>query len=256
MIESKQNKIVKYIKSLSNKKNRDDENVFVVEGERFVSLINEDVEVKYIIVSQSYLQSNDNICNQNDLVIVTDEVFEYIAETVKPQGIMAVCRKQKYNLNDILKQDGTIIVCENMQDPNNAGTVIRTADSTGCICVVFTNNSVDIYNSKVVRGTAGSIFNIPVVYGYDSLEIIKLLKENGFVSYGTHLNTNNYYDDVTYENKTAIFIGNEGNGLLDSTAMSVDKLVKIPMLGKSESLNASVASSVILYEIVRQRRKK
>ncbi len=258
LIQSKQNKLIKKIKSLYLKKYRDLENLFVVEGLRGVSLVceNKAEKVKYILVTEEYFIKIDFKYDEEILHVCTKEVFDSIPEAVNAQGILAVCEKSEDNLEDLIKQTNLfLVVCENIQDPGNAGTLIRTVDSVGADAIVFTKGSVDIYNPKVIRSTAGSILNVKVFENYSSDEIIYICKTNDIKTYGTTLDTDKYHYDVEYNSRLGVFLGNEGNGLLDETQEQLDYKIKIEMCGKAESLNVGVAGSVVAYEILRQKRK-
>ncbi len=264
-ITSKDNKILKVIRSLKVKKSRDKENLFIVEGYKFIfdSLL---YKPKYLVFSESAydkVESYPNIVSELnkllcDIILVPDEIFSTLTDTEMPQGALCVFEKNESNFYDYIKtrsidEDISIIVCESLQDPGNCGTIIRTADAGGFTMCVFTENSVDIYNPKVVRSTAGSILNIPSFNVKDIKEVLKTLRVQKIQTYGTYLNTENYYDKVTYSSRSAIFIGNEANGLTSETVTTLDTLVKIPIIGKAESLNAGVATSIMIYEVLKQK---
>ncbi len=264
-ITSKDNKILKVIRTLKTKKGRDKENLFIVEGYRFI-LESSLYKPKYLVFSETTYDKVDEypdiveelnklLC---DIIIVPDEIFKTLTDTEMPQGALCVFEKNikdyKDFINDLpLESDISIVVCESLQDPGNCGTIIRTADAGGFNMCLFTNNSVDIFNPKVVRSTAGSILNIPSFNVKDINEVLDILKAKNIQTYGTYLNTTNLYDKVTYASRNAILIGNEANGLLDETVSKLDTLVKIPIVGKAESLNAGVATSIMIYELLKQK---
>ncbi len=257
-ISSKQNSLIKKTNSLYKKKFRDKENLFVIEGLRGVELVCEhkiDL-IDYVIATEEYANKLTFDLDYNKLFICSDEVFNSLPDAKNAQGILAVCKKVKYDINDVINNDKLfLVVCENLQDPGNAGTLIRMVDSVGADGIIFTNGSVDIYNPKVVRSTAGSILNVNIYENFESDDIINKLKENGVTLYGTSLQTESYHYDEEYQDNIAIFLGNEGNGIKDSTLEQLDCKIKIPMCGKAESLNVGVAGSIIAYEILRQKRK-
>ncbi len=257
-ISSKQNSLVKKISSLYKKKYRDKENLFVVEGLRSVSLVceNKIEDIEYVLITEEYVEKFTYTLDHNKLYVCSDEVFKSIADATNAQGILAVCRKPVKDLNHLLKKEKVfLLVCENLQDPGNAGTLIRTVDSVGADGIVFTQGSVDVYNPKVVRSTVGSILNVDIYENVDVSVLVKNLKQNKITCYGTSLDTKMYHDELIYNENLAIFLGNEANGLLQSTQDMLDIKVKIPMCGKAESLNVGVAGSVVCYEILRQKRK-
>ncbi len=258
-ISSKQNNLIKKTASLYKKKFRDIEQLFVVEGLRSVDLVIENTPelVEYIIVTENYLEKLDFVLDESKVNVCTDEVFLSLADATNAQGILAVCRKKETKIEEVLKKENSFIfVCENLQDPGNAGTLIRTVDSVGGDGIIFTKGSVDIYNPKVVRSTVGSILNVNIFENVDVSELVKKLESDNYVTYGTSLDTDVYHDEETYESKLAIFLGNEANGLTENTLSMLNKKIKIPMCGKAESLNVGVAGSVVGYEVLRQKRLK
>ena len=146
------------------------------------------------------------------------------------------------------------MVLDNLQDPGNLGTIVRTAEGAGVDAVFLSKESVDIYNPKTIRSTMGSIYRMPVIYIEDLLSLLDVFRKKGIKSYAAHLEGKNSYDKENYQSGTAILIGNEGNGLRDEIANSADVWVQIPMRGKVESLNAAIAASILMFEVYRQRR--
>ncbi len=257
-ISSKQNNLVKKTGSLYKKKYRDKEDLFVIEGLRSVNLVYENKleDIEYVLVTEEYVEKCNYNLDIDKFFVCSEDVFKSMTDAVNAQGILAVCKKPKRNVEDLLNKENVfILVCENLQDPGNAGTLIRTADSVGADGIVFTQGSVDIYNPKVVRSTVGSILNVNI---YENIEIEKFIKDlnkSNITCYGTSLDTTEFHDEVKYNENLAVFLGNEANGLLQSTQDMLDIKVKIPMCGKAESLNVGVAGSVVCYEILRQKRK-
>ncbi len=264
-ISSKQNNLIKKTGSLYKKKFRDIEQMFVVEGFRSVELVLENTPelVEYVLVTESYLDKIKPNLDENKVFVCTDEVFMSLADATNAQGILAVCNKKEIETEIetgieavLLKENCFLFVCENLQDPGNAGTLIRTVDSVGGDGIIFTKGSVDIYNPKVVRSTVGSILNVNIFENIEVSDLVKILERNNVITYGTSLNTDVYHDEECYSDKLAIFLGNEANGLTESTLSVLNKKIKIPMCGKAESLNVGVAGSVVGYEVLRQRRNK
>jgi RNA methyltransferase, TrmH family len=257
IIESMQNRHIKKILSLDYKKGRDETGLFIVEGEKFVRDIPIDWEVDTYFFSESFIFNNDirGYEQRSKSYIVTDYIFKKITKTVTPQGIIAICHKKEHTIDEVVANENSfILIAENIADPGNLGTLIRTADATGCDGVLLTKGTVDLYNPKVIRATAGSIFNVKVIQNIDIQEILKYTKDNDITTFATHLKGESYIYDIDLTKSCAILIGNEGDGLTRTASEQSDFLVKIPIIGKAESLNASVASGVMLYEVVRQRR--
>jgi len=188
--------------------------------------------------------------------IVTDQCMNKMSDTDNPQGILAVVKQNRYTLPDLLG-DGTkkpmIFVMDHLQDPGNMGTIIRMAEGAGATGILIGNNSADIYNPKVVRSTMGSIFRVPIMITEDLSSDLRMLKQAGITLYATHLSGKDIYDE-DFREPLAFLIGNEGAGLSDGITALADKMIRIPMEGKVESLNAAVSATVVGYETARQRR--
>ena len=255
MIESSQNKIIKEIKSLSEKKYRDRTNTFIADGLRFVSEIPESMKVEKMIFSDGFAAKNDisRYMKRCECYVVSDRLFKEISETENPQGIMAVCQKINFDAEEIIKDGGFYIIAEEMNDPGNLGTVIRTAYAAGADGIVLSKVSVDLYNPKVLRYTMGAVFKIPIIQNADLEYITSVMKSKNINVYAAHLKGNTYHYDLDLKGGCAFMLGNEARGLSDKAAKMCDRLVKIPMPGGAESLNASVAAAVLIYEAVRQR---
>ena len=147
-----------------------------------------------------------------------------------------------------------MLVLENLQDPGNLGTMMRTAEGAGVTGVLLSRGCVDIYNPKTIRSTMGSIYRVPFLYTDDLLADMDKLHEKGIRTYAAHLKGKGYYDEESYQGPTAFLIGNEGNGLSDELSDKAKQYIKIPMEGQLESLNAAVAAAILMYEASRQRR--
>jgi len=255
VIESKNNKIIKEIKSLSDKKYRDESDFFIADGLRFVNEIPKTFEIDKILFSESFAKKHntEQYSTIANTLIISDKLFSELSETKNPQGIMAICKKIKYNKNDIIKNGGFYILAEEINDPGNLGTIIRTAHAAGADGILLSNGSVDLYNSKVLRSTMGSIFKIPIVQNIDLDEIANLLHKNEIKLYAAHLKGNKNHYQADYTSGCAFLLGNEARGLSDYAASLCDELIKIPMPGGAESLNASVAAAILMYEAVRQK---
>ena len=185
------------------------------------------------------------------------ELFARMAATDTPQGVLAIVRRRSWTLDALLQQarNPLLVMLENLQDPGNAGTILRTADCAGADGLIASRGTVDFYGAKVVRAAMGSLLHLPVVQAASLPETARELKSRGIrlLAAGLSGTVEHYEADMT--GPTAILIGNEGSGLSEEALSLADTVVKIPMLGRAESLNASVAAAVILYEAVRQRRQ-
>ena len=255
IIESKSNHIIKELKSLSERKYRNQSGLFIADGLRFVNEIPKSVNVDKYVFSESFAAKNDISVYKKraDTYIISDRLFADISETKNPQGIIAVCHKQEYSVKDIIKKNGFYIICEEMNDPGNLGTVIRTAHAAGVDGVILSKGSVDLYNSKVLRSTMGSVFKIPVVQEADIEETVEYMHKCGIKLFAAHLKGKKQHFQADYTKGCAFMLGNEARGLSEVSASLCDELIKIPMPGGAESLNASVAAAVLMYEAVRQK---
>ncbi len=258
MITATSNKRIKWLVSITEKaKERRKEQAFVVEGGKMF----EEADEKYIrevYVSESYIEKNgiSDKLQRVGFETVSDEVFKKISDTKAPQGILCVMNQYKYALEDLLNKDNPVLVLlEDIQDPGNLGTILRTGEGAGIDGVIMTKDTVDIYNPKTIRATMGSIYRMPFLYVDSLQEVIGKLQEKGISVYAAHLKGNEYYDNFDFKKGTAFLIGNEGNGLKKETADLADAYLKIPMEGKVESLNAAIATSLLMYETYRQRRR-
>lgn len=186
------------------------------------------------------------------LLPVSDRIFESLSETQTPQGVGGVFNIPEISINDI-HDAKNIVLLENLQDPGNMGTIIRTADAAGFDAVICSRGCVDVYNSKVLRSTVGSIFHIKIIqYDDEAYTAALLLKNMNFKLYCAHPRGENSCFKQAFSDKNVIVIGNEANGISDNMLNNCDVTVTIPMPGKAESLNASVAAALMIYEIVRK----
>jgi len=261
LLTSAQNPLIKEVKALKDKKAREDMKLFFIEGTRFVEeALKENVEIVRIFFSEQLLHnsSGERIYTQAsslkiDMFSVSDKLFKEISDTENPQGILAVIKIKPNNMEDVLKDNSFIVILDSIQDPGNVGTLIRTADAAGATGIIMSKGCVDLYNPKVLRSTMGSVFHIPVCFSDNLVDTLEALKARGIKVYASHLKGSRNYFDADMGYNTAIIVGNEAKGISDEVASHADVLVRIPMPGKAESLNASVAGSLLMYESVRQR---
>lgn len=262
MITSTSSSQVKHVISLLSKaKERKKNNEYVVEGIRMVSEVPADLLVK-IYMSERFQNNNSEYVKElvkkqgisdDSIEIVADNVFDRMSQTQTPQGIMAVVRMKDNSLSDMLSGNPLLILVENLQDPGNLGTIIRMGEGAGVTGVIMSPNTVDIYNPKTIRSTMGSIFRVPFIYVQDFGEAVSECQKSGVKVYAAHLDGKNTYLGEDYSTSTAFLIGNEGNGLTDDITKQADTLIRIPMEGEVESLNAAIACTILTYEAVRQR---
>jgi TrmH family RNA methyltransferase len=181
-------------------------------------------------------------------------VLERVADTVTPQPVLAVVGFEPPDLSAVREAD-LVVVCADVRDPGNAGTLIRTADAAGAGGVVCCDGTVDPYNPKTVRASAGSVFHLPIVAGGEAVAVIGALGGWGLRALGTVVRDGVDYADVDLTDRVALVFGNEASGLAPDVLAALDVPVTIPMAGRAESLNVSVSAAVLCFEVLRQRRK-
>ena len=259
MITSVNNGQVKNIIQLNQKtKARREQGLFVAEGRKMFGEAPADW-IEKVYVSET-LTSDPVLMEQVEKLpydIVADSVFRQMSDTQTPQGILTVLRRPSYTLEDILGgKNPLVMVLEDLQDPGNAGTILRTGEGAGVSGVLLTRTCVDITNPKVIRSTMGSVYRMPFLYVESVVSLTQELKKHNIRTFAAHLKGRNSYDQESYTGGTAFLIGNEGKGLTEEAAYSADCLIRIPMCGKVESLNAAMASGILMYEAARQRRQQ
>lgn len=254
-IKSNKNSTIKYIKSLSKKKNRWENKSFIIEGIKIIQeAIMEKKDIKNIICNDSFLSAGGNesflkeIKDHYNIIKVEDNIFKEISYTESPQGILAVVG---FDINDLdtidTLRNPVLLFLDGVQDPGNLGTIIRSADAFEIDGIILGKGTVDPYNTKVVRSTMGSIFRTAMYFCEDSLECIKHLQKDNFQI----ISTSPQGETVSkYQNTggTIFIIGNESKGVEPEIIHICDRNIKIPMPGKAESLNVGVAASIIMYE--------
>lgn len=249
MITSKTNDFIKYVKSLHLKKNRDENNNFIVEGPKMVKeVISSDLKVKKVIICEEIFTMPVDVRN-NDVEFVSANVFEYISDTKTPQGIMAIVEKRN---NESVEYPDVIFALDNVQDPGNLGTIIRTLDCAGINTLLLSNGCADEYNPKVIRSTMGAIFRVNVFSDLELKSELERLKKEGYNIVVTSLEGATNMFEHKFEGKNVVVIGNESNGVSREIQELANVRIKIPMLGQTESLNAGVAASLVAYEIMRK----
>lgn len=260
-ITSLKNPLIKEIKSLYKRKGRETSKSFIIEGIKIIQeAINNNYELTKIVYCDRFLKTKDGmeffkiIENINNLIYVPDNIFKEISDTENPQGILAIAKFQFRDLSEVYhKEKPFLLFLDELQDPGNMGTIIRTADAFNIDGIILRDGCVDPYNTKVVRATMGSIFRLPLYYISDGIEELANLKNKGMKIYSTSLEGSMPIYDVDYNCGVILVIGNESKGVSDKIFSLSDSLIKIPMPGMAESLNAGVAASIIIYEGIKQR---
>ena len=254
MISSTSNSRIKNIMNLKNSaRARRQQDCFLVEGPRmFFEVLKE--RLLEIYVTEGFEKKYGDRLAGCRYELISDAVCRHLSDTRTPQGVMALVKKQETPLEEILARDENpcLFLLENLQDPGNMGTILRTSEGAGVSGIIMNRESVDPYNPKVIRSTMGAIFRMPFVIVDDFEDVLCRLKEAGVRTFAAHLDGEDFYRQ-DYRGGCAFFIGNEGNGLSEELAARADGRIRIPMKGQVESLNAAVAATVLMYETLRQR---
>lgn len=276
MITSTTNRKVKELAALAQKaKARRESGLFIAEGVKMFAEAPR-AWIKEVYLSESFRARHEKepdgrLARALEAVpyeVVSDEVFKKISDTQTPQGILTVLAQPCYTLADMLGRAGgsdtagsvrpgrqpLFLLLEDIQDPGNLGTIFRAGEGAGVTGVIMTRNTADVFNPKVIRSTMGSVYRVPFLTTVSLGDVIAQLKEAGVPVYAAHLEDSVDYADMDYTGACAFLIGNESGGLRRETADMATAYIKIPMAGQVESLNAAVASSVLMYEAARQRR--
>lgn len=250
-ITSKSNEKAKLIKSLNDKKGRQKNKAFYLEGIKVVNeVLDRAINILFIACSKEILKNVhdgekllERIQKSKDIqtVFFSKEVFESLTDTKTPQGVLAVLKIPNYGDVDL---ENNILVLDKVQDAGNMGTIIRTADAFGIKEIVCTKGTVDVYSPKVLRSTMGSILREKIIY----LDDVCNLKKMGYTIVGTVLSDKSIsIKDLKTFSKTAFVMGNEANGISEELKKVCDIFIKIPMSGSAESLNVAVATAIVLY---------
>ena len=256
MITAASNQRVKNLVNLIQKaKARREQDVFITEGIKMFQEA-ELSRIQEVYVSQTFFEKGKagEKLNQCNYEVLSDELFRKVSDTQTPQGILCVMKQYHYELKDMTKKENPfLLILEDIQDPGNLGTIVRTAEGAGVQGIIMSKGTVDIYNPKTIRSTMGSVYRMPFFYTEDLISVIKDLQKQNVAVFAAHLQGEKYHYQQDFTKGTAFLIGNEGNGLKEATAQVADSYMKIPMEGQVESLNAAIASAVLMYEAARQR---
>jgi TrmH family RNA methyltransferase len=248
---------MKKVCALSSKKGRDDAGLFLVEGEKLLGEIPDDWSVSYYAASEAFSRCQDLSAYEKKapVYILEDSRFNKISDTLSPQGIIAACAKRASQPDGFFTRGCLVMLGEKLSDPGNIGTLIRTAEAAGCDGFILSEGSADIYNSKIVRSTAGSIFHVPFMTDVNAAEMALLMKKAGVRLAAASPRGLDYPYSKDFSGSLCIMVGNEAHGLSKELLGLADDLVKLPMKGSIDSLNAAMAGGILLYEAVRQRLK-
>lgn len=262
MITSTANAKVKRLAGLQKKKRlREEEGIFLAEGLRMFREVPKD-RLCEVYVSEAFYKKEktalENVLEGTGIrpEFLSDHVYEHVSDTKTPQGVLCVIKRREGRLDEMLgDRCPFLLVLDNLQDPGNVGTILRTAEGAGVTGVILGRDSADIYNPKTIRSTMGSVYRVPFCYAEDIPGVLDRINGAGIATFAAHLEGKLDYDEPDYRKPCAFLIGNEGNGLRDETAEKAEEYIRIPMFGQVESLNAAIAASVLMFEAARQRRR-
>lgn len=258
-ISSRENKKIKYIKKLiSSSSLRRDEGLFAAEGLRLCEdALRSEAKVEIAVFSRSFAEKSPDFISESvklaaETLFVSDGIFSALSDTKTPQGVLFVVKRLDKTFDfDKMKNNGKVLALERIQDPVNLGTVLRTAEAFGAYAVVLSSDCCDVYSPKVVRGSMGAVFRLPVVITDDLPGFIRRFNSVGS-SFAAVLDKNSVsLSACSFSGKAMAVIGNEGNGLTSNTVSACSYKLYIPMSGRAESLNAAVAASIILWEMMK-----
>ena len=246
MITSASNKRIKDIQKLKENKNIKKYGRYLIEGKHLVEEALDAKVVEQIIVSESFEEYNIVDSFEGDIIKVTDSVLKSISDTITSQGIIAVCRivKKELDINNYSK----VLILDKIQDPGNLGTIIRTADAFNFDCIILGKGTTSLSGQKVIRSTQGSNFHIDC---FDNIDLVELIDEmNEFNIFATSLKADKYIEQLdNITGKVAVVFGNEGAGVSEEILSKVNNLLKISMPGRAESLNVSIAAGIVMHYI-------
>lgn len=270
-IASHDNKIFKMCLQLENRKYRDKSGKYIIEGPNLIEeALKNKVIPDFLIIDEANIQNPEiiGLCEkytmeiakseQDRILVFEEKLFQRLTQTENSQGIFGIVGKTSFTEVDFFdylkkgnKNSGNILVLDRLQDPGNVGTMIRTADAAGYDGIMVLKGTVDIFSPKVVRACTGSLFRIPILFMDTPHHAIELLKQHNKRVISTGFETDKYYFEADIKKNIGLVIGNEGNGICQEFKEQSDEIIKIPMRGSIESLNASVAAAILMYEAMR-----
>lgn len=264
-ITSPQNEKIKFIQSLYKRKKREEAGIFIAEGVRLAEMaLDASDEIVYAFLREGAAEDSrlaaavEKLCDRKTEVYeLPTNLFQKLTATVTSQGILLAVRERRRKLDEILEatKDAPFwIVLDHVQDPGNAGSILRTAEAVGAAGVIFLHGSVDAYSDKVVRSSMGAVFTLPVVTHVDRQRLIGLCREKGIRLMVSLLDPEaTPYTQMDCHNATALVLGNEGAGISSEITSAADEKIYIPIYGRAESLNVAAAAAVLAYKIVESR---
>ena len=262
LITSASNSRLKQLRAALRNGGSDGQGRIRIEGAKLVrEAIRSHLLVDEVYVSESCRRDSETqvllnrIPGEPEIVEVSDRLFPTIVSTEHPQGLLALARIPSIQLDALLQRSSILLVGCELQDPGNLGTLLRSAEAFGVEGVLLTQTSVDPWNEKVVRASAGSIFRLPCLGGFKSRDLLGNLERNGFHLVAAAPRTAIDFRKADYRDRFALILGNEGKGLSQEILNQVQTRIQIPMAAGIESLNVAVAASIILCEVARQRRE-
>jgi len=253
VISGKDNATFRRLLALTTKRGRDAAGQFLLEGEKFVAEALAAGCVRSVVLSEDFAAEKPDVYRKNaaQCVVLASHLFARLADTKSPPGILACCDKPAWE-SQCAMTGGLFLLLEEIKDPGNMGAIIRTADAAGVDAVFASPECAEVYSPKVLRGSAGSVFRVPVFVA-DLCDTVEQLRGRGVAVYAAHLAGAAYPYGLDLREKAAFIIGSEARGISSTLAARADAFIKLPMPGGAESLNAAVAAGVLLYEAVRQR---
>ena len=255
-IQSKDNKTIKHIISLQQRKYRQKFGEYTVEGIRAVTDIGKKEFLRSILIRESKRSELEPLVQKgftvSSIYVVQDPIFDKIEHSVNGQGILGIAKKCVNDLHSLIVEDGLYVALDGVQNPGNLGTIIRTAVAAGAKGIFLLKGTVDPYNEKCVRSTMSALCNIPIFEDITLSEFYDFIKDNSIKTYVTSLDNAKPYHTISYAKRTMVILGNEGNGVSKEIIEMCDQAITIPMYGDIESLNVSIAAALCMYKVREQ----
>ena len=255
-IQSKDNKTIKHIISLQQRKYRQKFGEYTVEGIRAVTDLGKKGFLRAILIRESKRSELEPLVQKDfsisSVYVVQDPIFDKIEHSVNGQGILGIAKKCINELYSFIVEDGLYVALDGVQDPGNLGTIIRTAVAAGAKGIFLLKGTVDPYNEKCVRSTMSALCNIPIFEDITLSEFYDFIKDNTIKTYVTSLENAKPYHTISYAKRTMVILGNEGNGVSKEIIEMCDQAITIPMYGDIESLNVSIAAALCMYKVREQ----
>lgn len=253
-IQSKDNKTLKYAQALKQRKQRQKHGEYLVEGLRGVrDLVQKNcirtILIKESLVEDKAIQELRDLDKPLIIFAVADHLFARLEDTVSGQGILGIARQVNPSIQDFTPEDGLYILLDGVQDPGNLGTLIRTAVAAGVKALFLSKGCVDVYNEKTIRSAVSAIPELAIYTGLDDQALENLIQHGGLTSYVTTLEEAQDYGQVTYNPKTLLILGNEGNGVRQDIINLCQHRIHIPLYGPIESLNVGIAGALAMYKV-------